>query len=619
MTIKTERRKKVRNRPRSLVYVELEAANGGMMRDLSEEGFALRAMMPLRAGNKTQFAFSLDGTRRISGEGRIVWIKEDGRVAGIEFCGIPLSAREEIREWLGGVNRPAAEEHRPAALDASEASTLEELRREARRTLAQVATPKAKAVEAAPAREPEVAPTPVAKVTPPEERREEVQSGPPKIAVPLAKPVEAAPAREPEVAPTPVAKVTPPEERREGIHIGPPRMAVPLVKPVEAAPAREPEVAPTPVAKVIPPEERGEEVHASLPRMAIPSVKPAETVPEVVTERISIPVPEGTLREEPQEETRFTLPRVSLASVGSEVDAEVKEVPAESVVVPSLEVESGLQDVSEEVAPLAVLEPLPAESRLEPLPELADESEFSERIEEPLWRRFTLTRAIGIMVVLTLIAAAVVGHRQVGHALIWLGEVIAGDEGATPSHSSTSEPSTPVSPIPERASQAPLPPAPVSSALPSPQKDGGAPAAAEPEAPSAAMGAPPTEPVLSPAVTKTPSVPALQPVIQQSRVPQSASSTGASADSGQLEYQEAERILKDQMRGSEIPAAVRLLWAAVEKGNMNAEVALADLYRRGRGVTRNCTQARVLLSAAAQKGSGEARKELDELAREGCE
>ena len=28
MTIKTERRKKVRNRPRSLVYVELESANG---------------------------------------------------------------------------------------------------------------------------------------------------------------------------------------------------------------------------------------------------------------------------------------------------------------------------------------------------------------------------------------------------------------------------------------------------------------------------------------------------------------------------------------------------------------------------------------------------------------
>ncbi len=576
MTIKTERRKKVRNRPRSLVYVELEAANGGMMRDLSEEGFALRAMMPLRAGHKTQFAFSLDGTRRISGEGRIVWIKEDGRVAGIEFCGLTQSAREEIREWLGGVDRPAAEEHRPAAFDASGASTLDELRTEARRTLAQVATPK-------------------------------------------VKPVEAPAHREPEIAPTPVAKGTSSEERREEIHVGLPRMAVPSVKPDEATPPREQEIAPTPVAKVTLPEERREEVHISLPRMAIPSVKPAEAVPEVVTEKSSIAVPEGTLREEQEEETRFTLPLVSLGSVGSETDAEVKEVPAESVVAPNLEVESGLQDVSEKAAPVAMLEPLPAESRLEPLPELADGAEFSERIEEPLWGRFTLTRAIGIMVVLTLIAGAVVGHRQVGHALIWLGEVIAGDEGTPPSHSSTSEPFTPVSPIAESASQAPSPTAPVGSASPSPQEDGDVPAVTQSEAPSGSMETPRAEPSLSPAVTKTPSVPALQPVIEQSRVSQPASSTGASADSGQLEFQEAERILKDQMRVAEISAAVRLLWAAVEKGNVNAEVALAELYRRGRGVTKNCTQARVLLSAAAQKGSGEARKELDGLARQGCE
>ena len=98
MTVDTERRKKLRNRPRILVYVELESANGGMMRDLSEEGFALRAMMPLRAGEKTQFAFSLEEAMRISGEGRIIWIKEGGHVAGIEFCGIPpQSSRTDSR------------------------------------------------------------------------------------------------------------------------------------------------------------------------------------------------------------------------------------------------------------------------------------------------------------------------------------------------------------------------------------------------------------------------------------------------------------------------------------------------------------------------------------------
>ena len=98
MTVDTERRKKLRNRPRILVYVELESANGGMMRDLSEEGFALRAMMPLRAGEKTQLAFSLEEAMRISGEGRIIWIKEGGHVAGMEFCGIPpQSSRTDSR------------------------------------------------------------------------------------------------------------------------------------------------------------------------------------------------------------------------------------------------------------------------------------------------------------------------------------------------------------------------------------------------------------------------------------------------------------------------------------------------------------------------------------------
>jgi|SRR5271157_4616743 len=533
MSVKTERRKKVRNRPRSLVYVELESANGGMMRDLSEEGFALRAMMPLQAGGKTQFVFSLDGKRRISGEGRIVWIKEDGRVAGIEFCGIPQSAREEIREWLAGAERPAAPEHRPAAFGVSETSTLEELREEARTTIAHVAVPK--------------------------------------------------------------------------------------VKDVEAAPPREPEIAPAPVSEAAPPEERREEVHSGLPRIALPTVKAPEAAPEVVTEKSSVAIPAAALREEQQEEARFTLPRISLASLGSAASTELAETPAGSVAVPSLETQSELRDVSGEMAPAGVLEPLPAESRLEPLPELEAETEFSERVEEPLWKRFTLMRAIGIMVLLTLIAGAVVGHRQVGHALIWLGQVIAGDEGTPPPQSSVSEPPALASPVPETAKHVSLSAAPVSSAAPSPQEDQGGPGVRQAAAANGAMEVPPIEVSLSPAITKTPSVPAIQPAIQQSRVPLPPSPTGATTDSGQQEYQQAARILKDKMREAETPEGVRLLWASVEKGNVNAELALAELYRKGQGVTKNCDQARILLSAAAQKGSAEARMYLGELAREGCE
>ena len=146
MSVDTERRKKLRNRPRSLVYVELESANGGMMRDLSEEGFALRAMMPLRAGGKTQFTFSLDEGTRISGEGRIVWIKEDGRVAGIEFCGISHSAREQIRGWLNRAEQPAGRGPKVPAIAVAEPPTREELREEARSTLSRAAQPSIEAV-----------------------------------------------------------------------------------------------------------------------------------------------------------------------------------------------------------------------------------------------------------------------------------------------------------------------------------------------------------------------------------------------------------------------------------------------------------------------------------------
>lgn len=68
-----------------------------------------------------------------------------------------------------------------------------------------------------------------------------------------------------------------------------------------------------------------------------------------------------------------------------------------------------------------------------------------------------------------------------------------------------------------------------------------------------------------------------------------------------------------------MPEAVRLLWVAVERGNSSAEVALANLYWKGEGVAKNCDQTRILLSAAARKGNAEAKKQLEQLNREGCE
>ncbi len=81
---------------------------------------------------------------------------------------------------------------------------------------------------------------------------------------------------------------------------------------------------------------------------------------------------------------------------------------------------------------------------------------------------------------------------------------------------------------------------------------------------------------------------------------------------------QALQILRTPSKASEVPAAIQLLWAAVKKGNTNAEIDLAELFRKGRGVVKNCDQTRILLSAAARKGSAEARKRLEAFQREGC-
>jgi hypothetical protein len=60
------------------------------------------------------------------------------------------------------------------------------------------------------------------------------------------------------------------------------------------------------------------------------------------------------------------------------------------------------------------------------------------------------------------------------------------------------------------------------------------------------------------------------------------------------------------------------LWSAVQGGNVQAALTLADLYLRGDGVPVNCDQARVLLLVASKKGNAQAVKELRELDRTGC-
>jgi TPR repeat protein len=60
------------------------------------------------------------------------------------------------------------------------------------------------------------------------------------------------------------------------------------------------------------------------------------------------------------------------------------------------------------------------------------------------------------------------------------------------------------------------------------------------------------------------------------------------------------------------------LWNAVQSGNSNAAVALANLYIKGEGVPQNCQQARVLLLVASEKRNAAAIRRLQELDKDTC-
>jgi hypothetical protein len=100
--------------------------------------------------------------------------------------------------------------------------------------------------------------------------------------------------------------------------------------------------------------------------------------------------------------------------------------------------------------------------------------------------------------------------------------------------------------------------------------------------------------------------------------PASESSPPKIADPGAEDLALAQRYLTTMPGHTGSATATRYLWAAVEKGNVQAEITLADMYARGEGVTKNCNQAQVLLRAASKKGNNQASQELAQLIRIGC-
>ena len=568
MTLKTDRRTQHRKRPLSLVYVELPPSNGGMMRDLSEQGFSLRAMMPVSPSEKIPFSFVLDSSARIEGDAIVLRVEDGGRVAAMEFAGLPAHCRDQIRRWLDKFDEPISPASEPTQTAASKHASLAELR-------AQIRAPK----EPSPPEPVKLIPPSVLESSPPPPvETAEVMAPPSIISRPLEPETTSAPpeaAAEPRLSPATVVVPAPPMPEPPSVEeIPQPPAPITMALPKLAPPPPQ-ETLPTPSPQA-PSSVEQQDVLALPPLLKLSSVRPSP------------------LRTEDSEE----------ADGSAEVPKLVEEPPAKVPHTPPKPEPPVAREAS-----VAEHAPMPPVARkrapaLEPLSSLEGETDS----DAPGWMdRFTLGRAVGIMLFLTLLAGSYVYHRELGQALIWLGHQIAGDE--SPENSKSIQPN-----VPSTVRQTPEPtPAtrttePQSSVI---QRSTETTESASTNLPAA------TDKTPSPQLKGgTPG--ALVPLTQITRPAAPPASADNSVEPGQPEYLQALQILRSPARSSEVPAAIKLLWVAVEKGNTGAEIDLAELFRTGKGVTKNCDQTRVLLSAAARKGSAEARKRLEAFQRQGC-
>jgi hypothetical protein len=89
-----------RHELRTLTYVTLDDANGGIIRNLNQEGVAVQAVGPLREQQRVRLRFELRFPRlRIDTYGQVSWASASGQ-CGIRFVDMPGRTGDQINEWI---------------------------------------------------------------------------------------------------------------------------------------------------------------------------------------------------------------------------------------------------------------------------------------------------------------------------------------------------------------------------------------------------------------------------------------------------------------------------------------------------------------------------------------
>ena len=87
---------------RTLTYVAIDQANGGVVRNLSDKGVAIQAVVPLQPQQTVRLRFELRHPNvRVDAHGEVTWVAPSGQ-CGVRFVDLSPRARRQINQWIFG-------------------------------------------------------------------------------------------------------------------------------------------------------------------------------------------------------------------------------------------------------------------------------------------------------------------------------------------------------------------------------------------------------------------------------------------------------------------------------------------------------------------------------------
>jgi TonB family protein len=102
-----DRRIHARHRLRSLAYVELGENNGGIVLNIGEGGFAVRAAEAITEDRLPSVRFKTQNSeKQLVASGEIAWASDSRKEAGMRFVGLPEEALAEIKTWISQEESP---------------------------------------------------------------------------------------------------------------------------------------------------------------------------------------------------------------------------------------------------------------------------------------------------------------------------------------------------------------------------------------------------------------------------------------------------------------------------------------------------------------------------------